>query len=86
MNGKEYDYDGKLKFEGEYLNGKPWKGKAYHYNGDVRYLGEYYNGKRWNGNIKIRKYSDIIYEGKYSNGKIKEIIPSKYIIKENGEL
>ena len=26
---KEYDYYGKLIFDGEYLNGKKWKGKIY---------------------------------------------------------
>ena len=34
--GKEYDYDGNLIFEGEYLNGKRnGKGKEY-YNGNIR--------------------------------------------------
>ena len=27
--GKEYYDNGKLKFEGEYLNGKNWNGKGY---------------------------------------------------------
>ena len=32
--GKEYYYGGKLKFEGEYLNGKRWNGKGYNKKGD----------------------------------------------------
>ena len=27
--GKEYDYEGNLEFDGEYLNGKKWNGKEY---------------------------------------------------------
>ena len=32
---KEYNYDGKLEFEGEYLNGQKWNGKRkeFHKNG-----------------------------------------------------
>ena len=30
---KEYYYDGKLIFEGEYSNGKRWNGKGYNKNG-----------------------------------------------------
>ena len=44
--GKEYYYDGKLKFEGEYLNGKrKGKGKEYDYGGKLVFEGEYINGK-----------------------------------------
>jgi len=34
-NIKEYDDFGKLKFEGEYLNGKKWNGKEYNNYGFV---------------------------------------------------
>ena len=34
-NGKEYYDDGKLRFEGEYLNGIEWFGNIYNYNGDI---------------------------------------------------
>ena len=34
-NGKEYDEDGKLIFEGEYLDGKKWKGNAIKYDEDT---------------------------------------------------
>ena len=45
--GKEYYYNSKLKFEGEYLNGKKWNGKGYNYKGNM--LFEIKDGK---GNIK----------------------------------
>ena len=46
--GKEYDkYNDKLKFEGEYLNGKRnGKGKEYDKNGELVFEGEYLNGER----------------------------------------
>ena len=45
---KEYNENGKLIFEGEYLNGKRnGKGKEYYNNGNVAFEGEYLNGKRW---------------------------------------
>ena len=44
--GKEYDDDGKLKFEGEYLYGnRNGKGKEY-FDGKLRFEGEYLNGKK----------------------------------------
>ena len=57
---KEYGiYDGKLKFEGEYLNGlRNGKGKEYYYDGRLKFEGEYINGRR-NGkleNINMMKY------------------------------
>ena len=33
--GKEYYYDGKLCFEGEYLYDKKWNGKGYDENGNI---------------------------------------------------
>ena len=54
--GKEYNYKGKLIFEGEYLNGeKNGKGKEY-YKGKLIFEGEYLNGERWNR--KRKKYND----------------------------
>ena len=44
---KEYDIDGKLNFEGEYLNGeRNGKGKEYDNNGKVTFEGEYLEGKK----------------------------------------
>jgi len=39
--------NGKLEFEGEYLNGeKNGNGKEYNYNGKLVFEGEYINGKK----------------------------------------
>ena len=44
-NGKEYYDTGKLKFEGEDLNGRRnGKGKEYYDNGKLIFEGEYFNG------------------------------------------
>ena len=43
MNGKEYNDNGNLKFEGEYLEGKRWKGKKFNENGELIFEGEYLN-------------------------------------------
>ena len=45
---KEYDdYEGKLIFEGEYLNGKRnGKGKEYDWDGQLLFEGEYLNGEK----------------------------------------
>ena len=52
-NGKEYDNNGNLLFDGEYLYGKRWNGKVkeYYYNGKLKFDGEYYKGKRLFGKI-----------------------------------
>ena len=69
---KEFYEDGKLKFEGEYKNGKRCgKGKEYESNGKLKFDGEYLNGKRWNG----KGYDEnnvIVYELKKGKGHIKE--------------
>jgi len=45
--GKEYYDNEKLRFEGEYLNGKRnGKGKEYYDNGKLCFEGEYLNDKR----------------------------------------
>ena len=49
---KEYNDNGKLIFEGEYLNGeKNGKGKEYYDNGKLKFDGEYLKGKQWNGKL-----------------------------------
>ena len=41
---KEFDNDGHLCFEGEYLNGeRNGKGKEYYHNGKLEFEGEYLN-------------------------------------------
>ena len=68
LNGKkrEYGFDNKLEFEGEYLNGKRnGKGIEYYNNGELRYEGEFLDNKR-NGYGK--EYNDkglLIFEGEY---------------------
>ena len=63
--GKEYYYNGKLLFEGEYLNGKIWNGQGYHDDGDVAYI-----IKEGKGFIKEYNYDGyLIFEGEYLNGK-----------------
>jgi len=68
--GKEFYYDGELKFEGEYLNGKRnGKGKEYYYCGELKFEGEYLNGKR-NGKGKEYYYDgELKFEGEYLDGK-----------------
>ena len=69
--GKEYNYDGKLIFEGEYLNGKrSGKGKEY-IDGKLIYEGEYLNEKRWNGK-GYNNNGNIDFVIKNGNGKLKE--------------
>ena len=68
--GKEFYYNGKIKFEGEYLNRKKnGKGKEYNYDGYLIFEGEYTNGKK---NGKGKEYDDngiLKFEGEYINGK-----------------
>ena len=46
-NVKEYFKSGKIKFEGEYLNGKRHgKGKEFYNNGQIKFEGDFLNGKR----------------------------------------
>ena len=46
--GKEYYWNGNLKFEGEYLNGKR-NGKGKEYTENLIFEGEYKNVLKWNG-------------------------------------
>ena len=68
---KEYDdYNCRIKFEGEYLNGeRNGKGKEYDENGELIFEGEYLNGKKYNGKGKeFNKDGKIIFEFEYLNG------------------
>ena len=67
--GKEYDYIGKIKFEGEYSNGER-KGIEYGEYGAKVFEGEYLSGKRWNGNF-YDLYGDLILELKNGKGNLK---------------
>ena len=60
----EYNNDGKLIFEGEYINGiKNGKGKEY-VNGILIFEGEYMNGKK-SGRGKEYNKKEMIFEGQY---------------------
>ena len=67
--GKEYDLNGRLIFEGEYLNGKKWNGKAKEYDLDnnIRSEFEYLNGNKIKGIEFINKRLE--YEGEYKFNK-----------------
>ena len=74
---KEYNYEGKIKFDGEYLNGrKDSKGKLYD-NGKVIYEGELSNGLKYGKGKEFDDNGNLIFEGEYLkdkrwNGKGKE--------------
>ena len=67
--GKEYDFKGELKYEGEFLNGeRNEKGKEYRL-GFLEFEGEFLYGER-NGKGKEYYYKKgLKYEGEYLNGK-----------------
>ena len=72
---KRYYDNGKLKFEGEYLNGKRnGKAKEYYVNGELKFEGEYLNGKIWNGKI-YNEIGQIDSEIKNGKGYIKKYYP-----------
>ena len=65
-SGKEY----KIKFEGEYLNGKKnGKGKEYYENGKIKYEGEYINGERNGKGKEYYRNGKLFFEGEYLDGK-----------------
>ena len=66
-----YNYEGKLIFEGEYLNGEQLGyGKEFYDDGKVRFEGEYFNGEK-NGIIKeYDENGEIISECEYLNAEI----------------
>ena len=68
--GKVYDLNtNKLRFEGEYINGKRHgKGKEYNYNGKLEFEGEYINGKRHGKGKEYYINGKLIFEGDYKNG------------------
>ena len=62
--GKEYYVNDKIKFEGEYHNGKRWNGIGYDIKGNKVY-------ELKDGNGFVKEYDDqgkIIFIGKYLNG------------------
>ena len=68
-NAKEYNCEGILIFEGEYLNGrKNGKGKEYNYDGNLVFEGEYLNDKKNGKGKEFNDISHLIFEGEYLNG------------------
>jgi len=68
---KEYNQNGELEFEGEYLNGvRNGKGKEYNYKGEIEYEGEFLNGKRHGKGKEYNYYyyRKLIFEGEFLNG------------------
>ena len=86
--GKEYYENGKLKFEGEYINGlRNGKGVEYYDNGTLKFVGEYLNDNQWNGEGYYSKYGNI-YNLKEGKGFIKEYFNEQKIFEgeyKNGE-
>ena len=96
-NGKEYDDDNHLIYEGEYLNHKKWKGKFKEYS-HLNFLmseGEYINGKKWNekgydnkGNIIYeikngeRNFEVKIKDSRFDSEKMRIIYEKNYLIKK----
>jgi len=63
--GREYYFNGKIKFEGDYLDSLKWNGKEYDANN-----GQIYEIKNGKGNIKEYNYAGLlIFEGEYLNGR-----------------
>ena len=58
--GKEYYFNGKLRFEGEYVNGNRWNGKGYNVNNN-----NFYELKEGTGHAKEYNYYDgkLVFEG-----------------------
>ena len=77
--GKEYN-DDNLIFEEEYLFGNKGKGKSY-INGILEYEGEYLHDNKYNGKGFDEK-SNIIYELKNGNRKVKEYDYNRRLIFE----
>ena len=69
LKGRYY-IDGRLEYEGEYLNEEKWNGKGYDENGKINYILN--NG---NGNVNYYyRNNKLKIKGKYINGKLFIII------------
>ena len=76
---KELDFNGQIKFKGEYINGeRNGTGKEFYIDGKLEFEGEYLNRKRWNRKEYDRENN--IYEFKKGNGYIKNIMILTLII------
>ena len=68
--GKEFDKNGKLIFQGEYKKCKKWYQESEPFYGNVilLYEKEYYNFKRWNGTFYNPENNSISGKIFYGNG------------------
>ena len=65
-----YDDDGKLMYEGEYLNGeKNGQGKEYDNSGKLVFEGQYLNGEKNGQGKEYDNSGKLVFEGQYLNGK-----------------
>ena len=77
-----YYKNGKIKYEGDFVNGKiEGEGKYFSENGEY-YIGQWSNGRQHGKGKMYYKNGNIRYEGDFINGKIEG--EGKYI-SENGE-
>ena len=82
--GKEYDGEGKLKYEGEFSNGKyNGLGKEYSYWGYLIYEGEFLDGKKNGTGKEYNKDGLVIFEGTFLDGVRWNGLYKEYL---NGEL
>ena len=83
--GRSYYFDGKLEFEGEYLNGKRnGRGVEYYKNKKKIFEGKYLNDLRWNGK-GYDSLGNVVYELKNGKGFVKEYNSQKYTLNFEGE-
>ena len=70
---KEYRFNGSLKYDGEYINGKLYNiVKEYYEEGKLVFEGEFKEGKRNGKGKEYNKEGILIFEGEYLNDKRKE--------------
>jgi len=83
-NGKVKEYeDDKLKYEGEYLNGKRnGKGKEYNYDSHkILFEGKYKNGLKWTGK-GYGEDNNMVYELNNGKGYVKEYDYYSFLVSE----
>ena len=68
--GQEFDFIGKLKFDGQYEYGWRRRGKSYAF-GKMEYEGEYLFERKWTGK-GYNKYGEVIYEINKGKGTIRD--------------
>ena len=70
MECKEWDFNGRLLFDGECKNKRKCSGRIKnYYKNELIFEGEYLEGKIWNGKGKeIDYHGNITFEGEYING------------------